>query len=304
MGYSVAWVGLRDADPQVLYDAFGVEPTGTTDDYSSHPLVGLQGPGGWTVVLANLAAGGDERLFDPAFLAKLSKLAPAVFFCSDTGAKDSGVAEWEDGACRWSLVHDPDADDGPLLKAGEVPEPLESVRVSTDPFEVPTRIAHALTGFRHDGTGFEYVVLGYAESKIDLPSTSSCHSLGGFEVETYEVGGNSRPWAEDTVPLQELLHHVAHDEQDFLIYRGKNGWFMQTAAADDAPGRLMVEWQHREDNAPRHIRLVRAPDPLGGEPPSDFSIAEVYTHFLSFTRLGTPAPGAFMLDITEEIFGA
>jgi hypothetical protein len=78
---------------------------------------------------------------------------------------------------------------------------------------------------------------------------------------------------------------------------------MQTAAADDAPGRLMVEWQHREDDVPRHIRLVRAPDPLGGELRSDFSMAEVYTHFLSFSRLGTPAPGAFMLDITDEIFG-
>lgn len=303
MGFSVAWVALRDADPQTLYDAFGVEPTETTGDFSSYPLVAVQVPGGWTVVLANLAAGGDERLFDPAFLARLSKLAPAVFFCSDTGSKDSGVAQWEEGACRWSLVHDPEADGGPLLRAGEVPEPLESVKVAADPFEVPTRIALALTGFRHDANDLTFQVLGYAETKTDLPSTSSCHSLGGFEVETYEVGGTSRPWAEDAVPLQELLHHVAHDQEDFLIYRGKNGWYMQTAAADDAPGRLMVEWQHREDDVPRHIRLVRAPDPLGGELRSDFSMAEVYTHFLSFSRLGTPAPGAFMLDITDEIFG-
>jgi len=303
MGHSVAWVGLRGVDPQVLFDAFGVEPTGTTDNYASHPFVGVRGPGGWTMVLVNLAAGGDERLFDPTFLGRLSKLAPAVFFCSDTGVKDSGVAEWEDGACLWSLVHDPDAEDGPLLKAGEVPEPLASVRVSSNPFEVPTRIAHALTGFRHDAAGFEFLVLGFGEPQSELPSTSTCHSLGGFVIQTYEVGGTSRAWSEDVVPLQELLHHVAHNEEDVLIFRGENGWFMQTVAADDAPGRLMVEWRHGEDDEPRLIRLVRAPDPLGGQPRSDFSIAEVYTHFLSFTRLGTPAPGAFMLDITAEILG-
>lgn len=303
MGFSVAWVALRGADPQTLYDAFGVEPTETTDDFSSYPLVAVSVSGGWTVVLANLAAGGDERLFDPAFLAKVSKLAPAVFFCSDTGSKDSGVAQWEEGACRWSLVHDPEAEEGPLLRAGEVPEPLASVRVAADPFEVPTRIAHALTGFRHDANELEFKVLGYAEPTSELPSTSSCHSRGGFVIERYEVASGSHPWSEDDVPLRDLVLQIANDEQDFLILRGENGWFMQAAAVEGAPGRMMLEWQHRTESGPRHIRLVGAAGPMGGDPPEDFSPAEVYTHFLSFTRLGIPAPGAFMLDVTAEILG-
>lgn len=301
MSHSVAWVGLRLSDPRALFDAFGVAPSGTTDDVSSEPLAAVRLPGGWTVVLVNLAAGGDERLFDGVFLARLSRLAPAVFFVSDTESQDSGVAQWQDGECHWSLVHDPDDDDGPLLGAGELPEPLDSLRVAADPFDVPAKIALALTGFRHDQPGLLFEVLRYVPRPGGLASTSSCATPSSFAPEVYDLGGEVRRW-HDQAPLHAMLQQVAAEEEDFLILRGDNQWFMQCAGTEG--GAVMIEWQHQLEGKPQHFRLVRHPGPFEGEPPAAFTPEEAHAHFLSFAKLGVPAPGAFLLDVTDEIFGS
>ena len=303
MGHSVAWVGLRLSDPRGLYDAFGVVPSGTTDDPASQPLVAARIPGGWTIVLVNLAAGGDERLFDGVFLARLSKLAPAVFFVSDTDSRDSGVAQWRGGECQWSLVHDPDDDDGPLLGAGELPEPLDTLRVAADPFVVPAKIALSLTVFRHDQhdqPGIAYEVLRYAPRPGGLAPTASCPSPSAFVPSVYDLGGDVRQW-HDQAPLLAMLQKVAAEEEDFLILRGDNRWFMQCAGNEQ--GAVMVEWQRQSEGKPQHFRLARHPGPFEGEPPVAFAPEEAHAHFLSFAKLGVPAPGAFLLDVTDEIFG-
>jgi len=303
MGYSVAWVGLRLADPQPLFDAFGVSPAGTVPDFLGLPLVAARLPGGWTVVMANLAAGGDERLFDGSFLSRLSRLGTAVFHCAETSSQDSGVAQWENGDCRWSLVHDADAEDGPLQAAGDLPEPLQSIRVASDPFDVPTKLAAALTGFRHDDPDVEFLALAPAKAAGGLSPTSSCLTPADFEPAAYDLGGKETPWSHGEVPLLTMVRLVAREEEEFLIVRGSNAWFMQAAGIEGGDDLIMIEWQHLQGGRPRHFRLVRAPGPFAGPPPIAFAVDEAHVHLRSFAKLGVPAPGAFLLDVTDDVLG-
>ncbi|MCR9159177.1 MAG: hypothetical protein ACE37F_09340 [Nannocystaceae bacterium] len=305
MGHAVAWVALQLDDPHPLYEAFGVAPAGKQRDLTGFPLVVAVSPTGWIVVLANLSAGAEDRLFDEAFTADLSRLGPMVWCFSESHTMDSAASGWVDGRRTWTVQHDPEQGSDHVHAVGAVPGQLQDVR-GTDAFEVPTELARALTGFHHGLEGLAVQRLVYLPQPGGLPPTNECAPRLGFRPSVYDLGGTEQPWpTDDPDLLQALVLKVAADFDSFLIVRGEDDSYMQTAQTPDADGRLMLEWQHSSAGATLHFRLLRRPGPFGEQDalPMSFSPEEALAHLQAFVQRGVPGPGAFLQDVTREIFG-
>lgn len=309
MGHAVAWVALQLDDPHALYEAFGVAPAGKQSDLTGAPLVAAVSPSGWIVVLANVSAGGDDRLFDEAFTAGLSGLGPMVWCFSESDTMDSAAAGWIDGRRTWTVQHDPEQGVEHVHAVGAVPEELEGLRSAAgeDAFAVPIGLARALTGFHHRLEGLAVQRLAYLPQPGGLPPTQECAPRSGFRPSVYDLGGREHPWpTEEPQRLHAMVLEVASDCGTFLIVRGEDGSYMQTAQTSEADGRLMLEWQHPDAGGRLHFRLLRRPGPFGAEDalPMTFSVEEALGHLRMFVEQGVPGPGAFLHDVTTEIFGA
>lgn len=307
MAHAVAWIALQLDDPHALYEAFGVAPGGKQRDLGGTPLVVTVSPTGWIVVLTNLAAGPDERLFDEGFTASLSRLGSMVWCFSETLSKDSAVSGWVDGRRVWTVQHDPEQGDDHLHAVGEVPGAFAPLRDGGDAaFEIPTQLARALTGFHHDVDGLAIERLVYLPQADGLPPTDECAPRLGFRPHVYDLGGAEKPWpTDDATMLETLIDEVATDFDSFLIVRGTDESYMQTAQTPEANGRLLLEWQHPAAGRRLHFRLLRRPGPFGEDDalPMGFSAEEALEHLRAFVAHGVPGPGAFLQDVTDELFG-
>ena len=308
MGHAVAWVALQLDDPHALYEAFGVAPVGRQSDLTGSPLVAAVSPTGWIVVLANLSAGGEDRLFDEAFTAGLSRLGSMVWCFSESHTMDSAAAGWVDGRRTWTVQHDPDQGVDHVHAVGAVPEELERLQaeLGDEAFEVPTQLARVLAGFHHELEGLAVQRLAYRPQPGGLPPTDECAPRLGFRPSVYDLGGQEHAWPRDEPErLQTMVLEVATDYDSFLIVRGEDESYMQTAQTPEADGRLMLEWQHPDAGRRLHFRLLRRPGPFGPEDalPMTFSAEEALVHLRAFVEHGIPGPGAFLQDVTAEIFG-
>lgn len=327
MGNSLAWVAVHREDSQLLYDALGVRTSGEQAEYAEGPLTTTHTASGWTVVVANLAAGGDDRLVDEDFVAGLSRLGPAVWCFLDEHTMRSEAVGCDRGNKRWSVRHNPEQGRRHLAAVGAVPAELEQLEsklralqnaeggesVDVDHlFDAPIHLAEVLTGFRHDADdhGAAYETLTHTVTPNGLPPTSSCAAVSNFTLAAYDFDGEAKALRGDVTGFLGRLHfmllQVAVEEAEFFILTGKEESFMQTAAAQSEDGRLVLEWQRASSNGDRrHYRIVRRPGPFapGEKAPIEFVVEEVLEHLRSFAQRGIPGANAFLLDVTHEVPG-
>ena len=112
--------------------------------------------------------------------------------------------------------------------------------------------------------------------------------------------------------LPGLVHDVAAGQLEFLIVTVTDGSFLQAAAITSSDGRVILEWQRRDGGAPVHYRLVTtatlggprvAPRHAGYQGDLEvegFTVEDAVQHFVSFVERGTPAPGAYLHDVSAS----
>jgi hypothetical protein len=178
MGFSVGWVATRGVEPDRLYAALGLRPTGVSKPLFDADAMGGGIPGGWHCVVKHRY----ERVTADALLADLSRGGEAVACFVEEHVMYSKAVGWRAGAKSWSVIHDSQQAHTHLEIAGDLPPTFEAVRAACEAsqreadadepevdhlFDIPVGLAQAITGFRHDAVndGLELEVLEPARSQ-------------------------------------------------------------------------------------------------------------------------------------------
>src|SRR3954463_14226331 len=161
MGFSLGWLATRNIDPQILYEALQLRPTGIRNPALSSAAMAGALPSGWDLLLMNRT----ERLVTVAFLADVAKGGEAVGCFVEEHVMYSAAVGWRAGAKVWSVVHDSEKGTMHLDVAGDVPGPFAAIRMRCEAaqrsedarepevdhlFDISVDLADAVTGFRHD----------------------------------------------------------------------------------------------------------------------------------------------------------
>jgi hypothetical protein len=161
MGYSLTWYAVRGKSPRQVWDDFGLEPNGEREPLAESPLVGIQLPGDWYVIVAN-----HNAVF--GILANDKRLSAGceLITCSiEEHVMCSNVERWVNGQKVWSVFHDSSSGIFHLESEGTLPPAFGEIRdrLMTEQqaaggshaevdftIDIPLELAEALTGFRHD----------------------------------------------------------------------------------------------------------------------------------------------------------
>ncbi len=162
MGYSLAWIGVKDVNPHSMLQALALAGTGRRETLPESPLTGVDLANGWYLVIANHQS---DEFFADAILKRLSIEGEVVTCFLEEHVMFSRAAGWSGGRKVWWVLHDAERDIEHLEAGGELPACFAAVRdrlrssqeaaggrdADVDyTFSVPIELAQALTGFRHD----------------------------------------------------------------------------------------------------------------------------------------------------------
>lgn len=162
MGYALEWQAFRGASAQAVCDDLGLKRTGQREDVADSPLVGVELPSGWYVVVANNFSRYGKKV-DPA---QLSREGELVVCCVEERVGYSSAEEWKHGCQLWSIIHDAASGDLEHLETtGDLPPEFASIRdrkrseqqaaggrkAQVDYyFDIPLDVAKLIAGFAHD----------------------------------------------------------------------------------------------------------------------------------------------------------
>lgn len=162
MGYSQSWLAVRGKPPSAVLEALGLRGTGTREEIAESPIVGVELPSGWFLVVADRSG---HRLMREPVLQKLSAGCEVVTGDVEEHVMASVATGWKNGQRVWSVVHDAQQEMEHLATEGELPANFVGIRdellfkqqaaggskAGVDYiFDAPVELAKTLTGYRHD----------------------------------------------------------------------------------------------------------------------------------------------------------
>ena len=167
MSWSLSWVAFQGKTPDEVQTAFGLKPTNDTCIAAEAPLCGRLLPSGWYIVIADR----DLRFIEEAAHAAFESLSANAVACGiyEHGSFSSTKA-WRAGTLLWSVSHDGSRGGRELEATGAPPDGFDAMREAATArystasgvdfmFDVPLELAQSITGFRHDTSELEFVVL-------------------------------------------------------------------------------------------------------------------------------------------------
>ena len=154
MGFSISWLAVRSNNDTSVLATLGLEKTGETEEFPESDWCSTR-VGEWMVVWSN--SHEPSRFRDAP-----AKLKVEVVICDvEEHVMFASTSAFKDGALLWRVVHDAQLGQDHLAIQGTPPDSL--VRVQAEQFalvnedrevdfifEIPTRIAKEVVGFKHD----------------------------------------------------------------------------------------------------------------------------------------------------------
>jgi hypothetical protein len=174
VGFSISWIAVRGLEKQELLQRFGLYDTGEIEEYPDSPICGTFLPdNAYLLCLSDCF----HRFVTPKFLKKASKGCSILGCQVEEHIMASAAFFYRDGERLWNVVHESDRGIEHLDAEGEVPAPFRDIhreavenqrkeesRVKKPNeilgvdyiFDVPVRLATALTGYSHDRMEFSW----------------------------------------------------------------------------------------------------------------------------------------------------
>ena len=159
MGMSQCWAAVEGAGADEVCRALGLRRTGAYEDFDEGPMSGFMTGSGWYVVTDM----SFTLLEEPAVAARLSSIGRCVWGGVVETTMYAAATAYENGQEIWAVTYE--GEGGPRIEAlearGALPSSYASIKnemtveQAGDPevdyiFEIPVRLAWALTGYRHD----------------------------------------------------------------------------------------------------------------------------------------------------------
>lgn len=159
MGFRISWLAVEGLEKPEMLDQLGLCDTGKPDPHNEAPFSAAALPTGWSVLWAN-----DEGYVTAERAARLSARAQVLAVTVDETCMHCHVRSFENGSERWRLWHEGDEVIDHLGRIGEPPPDAAIIeaeqRVLQEAegpgaevdflFDIPTRLAERLCGFKHD----------------------------------------------------------------------------------------------------------------------------------------------------------
>lgn len=154
MGFSISWLAIRSNNDTSVLATLGLEKTGDTEELPETDWCSTR-VDEWMVIWSN--AHEPSRFRDAP-----AKLKGEVVICDvEEHVMFASTSAFKDGALLWRVVHDAQQGQDHLAIQGTPPESFVRVRVeqfalvNSDHevdfiFEIPTRMAKEVVGFKHD----------------------------------------------------------------------------------------------------------------------------------------------------------
>lgn len=165
MGVSIAWLGIKGVERATSLKKLGLIPTIETQDFlpsRKEPSYTDQvGKSGWHVIVGRSS---DNRLISDPILEMLSEKGEIITCAIEEHVMFAKTTCWKDGRRIWSVSHEGESEIGDIRAEGQLPEAYcrhltwaqGMLAKYPDPgdymFEVITRLASDMTGFKHDET--------------------------------------------------------------------------------------------------------------------------------------------------------
>ncbi len=178
MGLSCSWIAVQGAEKSAVLDRLGF----TESDELAGESVPDQGyyetPEGWLIIFVH-----DLDWASPEKIAALSSGALAIGCQMSEHVMCSDIRAYRDGACLWSVNHDPEKDLNGIEVGGAAPPELGAIRENAERqqetegddvdfiFDIPIALSATICGFRPDEDGpaslerFRLLQGGRAEKK-------------------------------------------------------------------------------------------------------------------------------------------
>jgi hypothetical protein len=172
MGFAISWVAVKGKAPDTVREELSLTSTDEVTDLAFHPPVSAASlPTGWYVIAANST---DHKLTRNNVVSKLSNGCEVVAVVVEEHVMWASAVGWRHREKLWEVMHYAERGMFDLETTGTVPEAFERIRDSAFAqqraeneeraevdyvFDVPVDLAEEITGFRHDGTDAEFVVL-------------------------------------------------------------------------------------------------------------------------------------------------
>lgn len=225
MGFSLAWMAMKDTDADAACAALGMERKGGGLPNPDFEFSGAALPGGWYLAV------GDRLGYEFIAHNDLAGLSEArdVIVCEvEEHVMYSSAALWRGGACLWKVVHESDNGIYHLEAEGEPPAEFEFLRAEYVAmqdaeggedadvdyiFEVPLRLARDIAGYKHDEAEvagreprFEELALAKGVKRPKAPDEANLWKI-------WKLPREDRPpfWSWPFIWL--LLWHVKRDEK-------------------------------------------------------------------------------------------
>ena len=159
MGYSLSWLAVKNVSELDILNKVCAKRTGNKDEAPDYDFNYMERDGEWRWLIENRV---DMIRDKEDWLTVLSSGAELVCVVVEEHVMYSAATGWKDGKRLWSIEHDNERGGLEDIKAtGALPETYEKVRTDllqklmADPetdymFDVPTRVAELITGFKHD----------------------------------------------------------------------------------------------------------------------------------------------------------
>jgi hypothetical protein len=185
MGFSLAWIGVKGEDPQLILDRLHFRSTGKFEECPDSPFYSLT-LGDWYIVIA------DRSQVEPILNANPTRISfdcDLVFCQVEEHVMYSAAGHWRDTKQKWFLTHNPEDGVDSLKEEGNLPPEYAAIRDRNRAlqqaevqeneaeseagenesevdyiFEIPVEVAESITGFRHDkdlGTEMKFEILTY-----------------------------------------------------------------------------------------------------------------------------------------------
>lgn len=191
MGFAVTWFAVQEAHAASFLQRLCLVETGETEEFPESLIAAAQMDTGWRVLWYNKY---DCRFLRTDTVREIS-LEHDILVCAVEEHSMSATASlWRRGGRVWHLHYDgSDGPKGSALKAGgALPECLASIRDEMERaqeaeggasanvdmlFEIPLRVAQALTGFKHDGDSVHVIGGMFHVLRRDVTETATTSSM-------------------------------------------------------------------------------------------------------------------------------
>ena len=162
MGFSIAWIAVRDKPKAVVHAELGLRETGAQEAESDWPIAGVELPGGWYLLFLNDLL---HPFTEEAVLSKLSQGCLAVTCQVEEHVMASTAVAYRGGVKQWGVTHESDQGPRHLVERGDLPSHYAGIkkRLLNEQdvgdaeahgvdyvWDMPVTLAHEVVGFRHD----------------------------------------------------------------------------------------------------------------------------------------------------------